>query len=208
MDLVDPPLHEPRGERADAVRNREHLLQVVREMVAELGPEKVTMDGLAERAGLGKGTVFRRFCNRAGIFHALIDADERAMQERVLCGPPPLGPGAEPIDRLIAYGRARIVFLLEHHAIVRAALDPKLPVPAANVGTTPAHIRMLLDQARKDGTLDFTDIGSLTLQLTAALEGTLLFYLTQPPAPSECDPLAHRLADSWQVLVEHLFRQQ
>src|SRR5260370_41976924 len=88
------------------------------------------MDGLAERACLGKGTVFRRFGSRAGIFHALLDDDERAFQERVLSGSPPLGPGGPPVDRLIAYGRARIDFLIRHREIARAALDGREPVPA------------------------------------------------------------------------------
>lgn len=56
---------KPRAERADAVRNREHLLRTARQMIAEEGVDKVTMDGLAERACLGKGTVFRRFGTRA-----------------------------------------------------------------------------------------------------------------------------------------------
>jgi AcrR family transcriptional regulator len=55
---------------ADAARNRLHLLASAREMLAEQGADKLTMDGLAERAGLGKGTVFRRFRTRAGIFQA------------------------------------------------------------------------------------------------------------------------------------------
>src|ERR1700751_1261292 len=99
-------------------------------MLAEGGADKLTMDGLAEQAGLGKGTVFRRFGSRAGIFQALLDDDERAFQDRVLSGPPPLGPGAPPVDRLIAYGQARIGFLIEHREIARAALDGREPVPA------------------------------------------------------------------------------
>ena len=95
------------AERADAARNRRLLLATAREMLAEQGAGKLTMDGLAERAGLGKGTVFRRFGTRAGIFAALLDDDERHFQEKVLSGRPPLGPGAEPLERLIAYGRAR-----------------------------------------------------------------------------------------------------
>jgi AcrR family transcriptional regulator len=48
-----------------------------REGLAEQGAGKLTIDGLAERAGLGKGTVYRRFGTRPGIFQALLDAGER-----------------------------------------------------------------------------------------------------------------------------------
>ena len=57
----------PQAERADAARNRRHLLATARDMLAEQGADKLTMDGLAERAGLGKGTVFRRFGTRADL---------------------------------------------------------------------------------------------------------------------------------------------
>src|SRR3984957_12847886 len=97
----------PRPERADAARNRRLLLATAREMLAGQPADQLTMDGLAERAGLGKGTVFRRFGSRAGIFQALLAADERDFEERFLSGPPPLGPGAPPLDPVIAYGRAR-----------------------------------------------------------------------------------------------------
>src|ERR1700726_3322108 len=92
-------------------------------MLVEQGADTITIDGLAARAGLGKGTVFRRFGTRGGIFQALLDDDERHFQEQVLPGSPPLGPGAPPLDRLIAYGRARIDFLIGHREIARAALD-------------------------------------------------------------------------------------
>ena len=98
----------PHAERADTARNRRLLLVAAREIIAGQGAGKFTMDGLAERAGLGKGTVFRRFGSRAGIFAALLD-DERDFHEQVLSGPPPLGPGAPPLDRLIAYGRGEAV---------------------------------------------------------------------------------------------------
>jgi AcrR family transcriptional regulator len=109
VDPVALPLHPPREERADAARNRAHLLDVARRMVEELGVDKVTMDGLAERAGLGKGTVFRRFRTRAGIFFALFDEEEKRFQERLLSGPPPLGPGAPAVERLVAFGRVQML---------------------------------------------------------------------------------------------------
>jgi AcrR family transcriptional regulator len=43
----------PRAERADAARNRAHLLAAARQMLAGQDPDKLTMDALAERAGLG-----------------------------------------------------------------------------------------------------------------------------------------------------------
>src|SRR6516165_5635606 len=142
----------PRSERADAARNRRLLLVTARDMLAEQGADQLTMDGLAERAGLGKGTVFRRFGTRAGIFAALLDDDERDFQEQVLSGPPPLGPGAPPLDRLIAYGRARTGFLIEHREIARAALDGHQSVPARSQSPlSQLHIRDLLGQLALDG---------------------------------------------------------
>src|SRR6201982_466719 len=122
----------PPAERADAARNRRRLLATARGVSGGEGAGSLTMDALAERAGLGKGTVFRRFGTRAGIFQALLDDDERGFQEQVLSGPPPLGPGAPPLDRLIAYGRARTGFLIDHRDIARAALDGHQPGPAGS----------------------------------------------------------------------------
>ncbi|GAD86955.1 TetR/AcrR family transcriptional regulator [Nocardia asteroides NBRC 15531] len=198
VEPLSLPLGQPRAERGDAVRNRQVLLATAREMIAELGVEHVTMDGLAERAGLGKGTVYRRFGTRAGIFHALLDADEIAFQQRVLGGPPPLGPGADPVARLIAYGRARIEHLIEHIDIARAALDTHGPIPTGPPTMSPLHLRMLLDRAD----LGVTDTDTLALQLTGALEGPILLFLgTSGESP---DSAAARLTTSWESLIERL----
>ncbi|RSN68118.1 MULTISPECIES: TetR/AcrR family transcriptional regulator [Actinomadura] len=194
------PFGKPRGERADAARNREHLLATAREMIAEHGVAKVTMDGLAERACLGKGTVFRRFGSRAGIFRALMDADERRFQERVLAGPPPLGPGADPVDRLVAYGRARVAFLLDHLDIARAAHDRDRPVAVAADGTR-LHLRVLLDQAG----VRMPAMDGVAVQLTAALEGPLLLTLSASEHLTPLEPDAGRLlCDGWEALIRRI----
>ncbi len=61
-----------------------------------------------------------------------MDDAEQAFQQAAISGPPPLGPGADPEQRLIAYGRDRIVFLLDHFAIARASLGRNQPVLAQN----------------------------------------------------------------------------
>jgi AcrR family transcriptional regulator len=203
---VDQPVVSwgaPPAERADAARNRRHLLTVAREMLAEQGPDKLTMDALAERAGLGKGTVFRRFSTRAGIFAALLDDDERAFQQEVLAGPPPLGPGAPPVDRLIAYGRARTSFLIAHRDIARATLDGREPVPAgAQTPMSQVHIRILLGQMDLGG----ADLDMLAVQLTGALDGPLLLYLSGSDLADGASRTAERIARSWQDLVRRVCR--
>ena len=196
----------PPAERADAARNRRRLLATAREMLAEQGADKLTMDGLAERAGLGKGTVFRRFGTRAGIFQALLDDDERNFQEQVLAGPPPLGPGAPPLDRLIAYGRARTDFLIGHREIARAALDGRERVPAGS--QTPMsreHIRFLLGEMSL-GADPKTDLDILATQLTAALDGPLLLYLSSAILTQAAPRVSERLGQGWQDLIQRVCR--
>jgi AcrR family transcriptional regulator len=201
VDQPEVPWGRPRTERADAARNRRHLLATARQMLAEQGPDTLTMDGLAERAALGKGTVFRRFGTRAGIFAALLDDDERAFQQQVLAGPPPLGPGGTPLDRLIAYGRARTGFLIDHRDIARASLDGHQPIPAGTqTPLSQVHIRVLLGQMD----LGCADLDMLALQLTAALDGPLLLYLSASDLTSA--PQAERIAHSWQDLVRRVCR--
>src|SRR5215813_5912630 len=193
----------PPAERADAARNRRLLLATAREIIAGQGADKLTMDGLAERAGLGKGTVFRRFRTRAGIFQALLDDDERDFQEQVLAGPPPLGPGAPSLDRLIAYGRARIDFLIGHREIARATLDGRQRVPAGSSSPmSRAHIRFLLGEI----CLGAADLDILATQLTAALDGPPLLYLSAATLSEAAGQISERLGRGWADLVQRVCR--
>ena len=108
-------------ERADAARNRQKILDAARRLVEQHGMENVSMDMLAEAACVGKGTIFRRFGDRAGVAHALLDEHERALQEGFIRGEPPLGPGAPPVERLRAFGHAVIALLEEHGELIAAA---------------------------------------------------------------------------------------
>ena len=108
-------------ERADAARNRQKILETARALIDEHGIENVSMDLLAQKACVGKGTIFRRFGDRAGLAHALLDEHERALQESFIRGEPPLGPGAPPVERLRAFGHALIDLLEEHGDLILAA---------------------------------------------------------------------------------------
>ena len=203
--MTEVPLgrESPRPERADAARNRQQLLATAREMLAESGPDNLTMDALAERSGLGKGTVFRRFHTRAGIFQALLDDSERDLQEQVLGGPPPLGPGAPPIERLIAYGRARVTWLFRNRDVARFSLDGRQPMPGpTQAPASQLHISVLLRQLNLPG----VNVRLLAVQLAAALDGPLLLYLSAHTLGANAEDAERDLGAAWQTLVERVCR--
>jgi AcrR family transcriptional regulator len=57
--------------RADARRNRERVLEVADDLFGEIGV-KAQMDDVAERAGVGVGTVYRHFPTKAALLEAVI----------------------------------------------------------------------------------------------------------------------------------------
>ncbi len=73
--------------RADAARNRARLLEAAAGLVAARGADAVTMEEVAAAAGVGKGTVFRRFGDRTGLLMALLDHSEKKLQAAFLGGP-------------------------------------------------------------------------------------------------------------------------
>ncbi|ELT44400.1 TetR/AcrR family transcriptional regulator [Arthrobacter nitrophenolicus] len=186
------------AERSDAARNRERLLAAAREIIQEGGAQALTMDRLAERAGVGKGTVFRRFGSRAGLLLTLLDDSEAAFQERFLFGPPPLGPGAPGLERLVAFGAARIAYVVEFGDLVLAAENAsrssRFEVPAAALWHR--HIEVLL---REEG---FTsDPWLMAGSLGAALDPGRLLNLVRVHGIT-----ADRLAASWQDLVTRVVK--
>ena len=119
--------------------------------------DAVTMDDIAAAAGVGKGTVFRRFTDKSGLAAALIDERERGLQERLLSGPPPLGPGAPPADRLNAFVRAYVQHLRTTLDVVRLS-ETASPGARFRIGSYRLwhrHIELLLHEAgAKDPSYD------------------------------------------------------
>jgi AcrR family transcriptional regulator len=108
---------EPRPERADARRNRLRVLEAAERLFTERGVKNVSLDAIAAEAGVGKGTVFRRFGDRAGLAVALLDEREQELQAKIISGPPPLGPGAPPVVRVMAFLDAYLDLLDRHVAL-------------------------------------------------------------------------------------------
>ena len=188
-------LAAPAPERSDAARNRARLIVAARRIIDNRGVACLTMDLLAAESGVGKGTIFRRFGSRAGLFQTLLDDVEREFQGRFLSGPPPLGPGAPPRERLIAFGRARVETLSTQAELLRGAERPaeeRFEVPARRV--VELHILTLLRQAGVEG-----DLQMLAFNLVSVLDA----ILTLPRGRAGGEEAA-RLADGWEDLVRRL----
>lgn len=116
-----PMLENEHPVRADAARNRAAILAAAQRLLASEGAQALTMDAIACEARVGKGTLFRRFGDRSALFHALLDERERTLQEAILRGPAPLGPGAPPEERLSAFGEALLDLMDEQGDIIAVA---------------------------------------------------------------------------------------
>ncbi|MEU4895742.1 TetR family transcriptional regulator [Streptomyces sp. NPDC044780] len=110
-----------RQSRKDAVRNREAVLAAADALFARReSPEDVTMAEVAAAAGVGKGTLFRAFGDRAGLLRALYEARLTPLKEAVETGPPPLGPATPPRQRVPALLDAVLCFKLDNRRLALA----------------------------------------------------------------------------------------
>ncbi|MER7794550.1 TetR/AcrR family transcriptional regulator [Streptomyces sp. NPDC097640] len=192
-----------RRERADAVRNRRAILCATEELLARYRPEQISMEQVAAAAGVGKGTVFHRFGNRMGLMRALMEERALTLSESVAGGPPPLGPGAPPRERLLAFLAAMVDVVTRNKGLI-AALDHAMataPKPAAEDSPATAqdahpvytawhrHISTLITEERPD-----LDAELLTHILLSALHSDPILALLRQGDGQRLTACLHTLA--------------
>jgi AcrR family transcriptional regulator len=189
-------LGSERTERADATRNRLAILAAAAELVAEHGVDAVTMDAIASVAGVGKGTLFRRFSDRSGVLRALMDERERAFQDSFIRGPAPLGPGAPPRERLVAFGE-RLLDLIEVRGDLLAAAETGAPGRRLRHDVYAAYRAHVVHLLRE--TACAHDVDYLADVLLAALAADLVLHQRRVLELS-----LPRLKDGWRDVVHAL----
>jgi AcrR family transcriptional regulator len=196
LPIATAPLEH--RERADARRNRERILCAVARLVDERGIDGVSMDDVAAAAGVGKGTLYRRFGDRWTLLRALIEEPERDFQDAVIRGEPPLGPGAPPEERLLAFGSG-LLGLLDRHARFILAGDKVItgryrhPVYAFYR----MHVALLLREILGEGTR------------TEYLVDALLAPLAPEPFIYQREVLGmsvEEMTEGWQALADSVIR--
>lgn len=181
-----------RPERADAVRNRALVLAAAERLFAERGATHVSMEDVAAAAGVGKGTLYRRYPDRSALAAAVLDEHERRLQEQLLAGPPPLGPGAAPAQRLAAFYSAMVDLLDAHLDLTLAAETGPARFSTGAYGFWTAHVRVLLREADRPDPADL-----LAEVLLAPLAAELYRRLRGRSSPDDVRAalaeLAHRV---------------
>jgi AcrR family transcriptional regulator len=188
-----PVLEALPAPRADAARNAARILDACERLFSERGVENVSMDDIAAEAGVGKGTLFRRFGDRAGLARAVIGERDRLFQEELIRGAPPLGPGASPRDRLIAFV-AGLAELMERHGELMRTAEATLPDADAVYRFYHTHVELLVREADPDADAEFI-ADALLAMLTARV---FLYMRIARELPLE------RIIEGWTDVVRRL----
>ena len=191
---IDLPVREALpAPRADAARNAARILDACERLFSERGVENVSMDEIAAEAGVGKGTLFRRFGDRAGLARAVIGERERIFQEELIRGQPPLGPGAPARDRLIAFVAGLAQHLDRHADLIRTA-EATAPHNDAVYRFYRTHVELLVREADPEADSEFI-ADALLAMLTARV---FLYMRIARELPLE------RIVEGWTDVVQRL----
>jgi AcrR family transcriptional regulator len=176
-------------ERADAARNRAAILAAAEHLLAN-DPETSTED-IARAAGVGKGTVFHRFGSRAGLIRALVEQRGQTVLSAMATGPPPLGPGAPPADRLIAFFDAVIVLATKNIGLMAAYEQAEDRQAGAMYQAWHQHVTALLTESRPD-----LDGELLAHILLGSLHSDLVLHLLRRKETARLRRTLHQLVSS------------
>jgi AcrR family transcriptional regulator len=149
---------EQPSERSDAAKNRAKVLAAAERLFADHDPRRVTMDAIAREAGVGRATLYRRYPDPHSIAVALLDEHERRLQEKIIYGEPPLGPGAAPQERLAAFYDAMIGLLDTHLHLALGAETGRQRFRTGAYRFWHTHVRVLLATAGIADSEAMTDV--------------------------------------------------
>jgi AcrR family transcriptional regulator len=159
-----------KGLRADARRNHQQVLDAARDLFIERGID-CPLEEIAKRAGVGIGTLYRRFGDRDALVKAVMLA---ALDQSRECAERMLGAGSDGLDGLADYLREMLDVRVS--AVIPLALDrlDDADLEVAREASARA-VERLVEAAHADGSLSrevtFGDIGTMLVRLSRPLPG-------------------------------------
>lgn len=112
-----------RPERRDAAEHRQRILIAARTLFAEHGVEAVTMQQVGRAAGVGQGTLYRRFPHKGALCAALLRDRLSVLRRQVAAHTALDGPGDQPLDHLVQALALIAEFTEENAPLLRAMQD-------------------------------------------------------------------------------------
>lgn len=103
---MDDHTDQTRKPRADAVRNRERVLEAAKVVFNAGGPE-ASLEAVAKRAGVGIGTLYRHFPTREELFEAVYRREVEQLSELA----EQLKNAKDPVDALRRWLRSNVEFV-------------------------------------------------------------------------------------------------
>lgn len=113
-------------QRADAIANRARLLNAARDAFAELGTS-AEIKHIADRAGVGVGTIYRHFGSKEGLLHELVAEAVADFERQVGCSE----TNAEPVEALRTFLTALLRATDAYGWLFEAMLGGQLPQEAS-----------------------------------------------------------------------------
>jgi AcrR family transcriptional regulator len=104
--MADQSAETVRRPRADAVRNRERVLEAAKAVFSAGGPD-ASLEAVARRAGVGIGTLYRHFPTREALFEAVYRREVQQLGELAEA----LKSEAAPVDALRRWLRSNVEFI-------------------------------------------------------------------------------------------------
>jgi AcrR family transcriptional regulator len=154
--MGDPSAETARKPRADALRNRERVLEAAKAVFSAGGPD-ASLEAVARRAEVGIGTLYRHFPTREALFEAVYRREIEQLGELA----EQLKDEAEPVEALRRWMRSNVEVVATKKGMLAAlapAMDGSSELYAYSFDRLTKAVRALLDRAVAAGEIRF-DIG-------------------------------------------------
>jgi AcrR family transcriptional regulator len=161
---------------------RDHLLDAGRAVFSEFGFYSATVDQIAERAGVAKGTVYLYFRSKQDLYFAIVEHDLEELHAETV---QQMAKGETAFDRIRAYVRVRCEFAESRHDFLRLLATESGTLVSRNETferlirvTYPERSRVLLQHVLRDA-ISRGEMRELQVEAAARLVYDLSFGMVR-----------------------------